>query len=71
MRYSPPVGYALMGITLACIILGAPWWLFLATGVSTLVMGVVGLRQVRAERRWAEEQGEDGPSGESRSVDGR
>ena len=48
MTYTPATGYALMAVAVLCFLVGAPPWMFLATGLSAVVFGFVGLRQSRA-----------------------
>ena len=55
MRYTPAAGYSLMAVAVLCFFLGAPPWMFLATGLSAVVFGYVGLRQGQAERDAAAE----------------
>ncbi|MDH3684126.1 MAG: hypothetical protein OEV40_29760 [Acidimicrobiia bacterium] len=48
MTYTPATGYALMAVAVLCFVLGAPPWMFLATGLAAVVFGYLGLRQGRA-----------------------
>ena len=48
MTYTPATGYALMAVAVLCFLVGAPPWMFLATGLAAVVFGYVGLRQSRA-----------------------
>ena len=50
MRYTPAAAYSLMAVAVLCFLLGAPPWMFLATGLSAVGFGYIGLRQGRAER---------------------
>lgn len=49
MRYTPATAYALMLVAVLCFVVGAPPWMFLATGVAAVALGIVGIRQVRGQ----------------------
>lgn len=48
MRYSREVAYALIAISIGCVLFGAPSWLLAGSGLTTVFFGYLGLRQGKA-----------------------
>lgn len=63
MTYTPATAYALMAVAVLCFILGAPPWMFLATGLAAVAFGFLGLRQGRARSPDADDEGDGQPGG--------
>ncbi len=50
MRYSREVAYALIVVSIGCVLFGAPPWLLAISGLTTVLFGYLGLRQGKEAR---------------------
>ncbi len=49
IRYSREAGFGLMAVALLCVVVSAPPWMFMITGLAAIGFGFLGLRQRRED----------------------